>query len=116
MATGTAKSPWTDLHQLLRRLYQQQLARTPDSYLEQHSDSRWVQGHVQVFRWYVEYLPKQGTLLDVGCAHGPDSCLIRSVLGNEVDLHGCDFHERDRYDVFRGASSMNYQKLDDTLR
>lgn len=46
--------------------------------------------HVRAFELYAPYLKSGDRILDWGCRHAPDACMIRVFLGDEVDLHGCD--------------------------
>ena len=45
---------------------------------------------MDVFRLYVEHLPREGVLLDWGCFHAPDACLVRHAPGDGLRMHGCD--------------------------
>ncbi len=66
------------LAEILSKLYAEQLTLTSAvPYLREHAQSRVVNGQVAVFRWYRQFLPAAGTLLDWGCNHAPDSCLLR---------------------------------------
>ena len=46
--------------------------------------------HVRAFELYAPYLKGGDRILDWGCRHAPDACMIRVYLGDQVDLHGCD--------------------------
>lgn len=46
--------------------------------------------HVRAFELYAPYLKRGDRILDWGCRHAPDACMIREYLGDEVELHGCD--------------------------
>jgi SAM-dependent methyltransferase len=95
----------------LERLYCQQALRAPDAYLGDHGNARQVLNHVHTFRWYAPYLPAGGALLDWGCRHAPDSCLLRAVYCDSFALHGSDFVEPEQYGAFRDHSGMTYTKL-----
>ena len=56
--------------------------------------------HVLTFLWYRRYLPDEGAILDWGCNHAPDSCLLRMAYGQRLRLHGCDFVDSGLYAVF----------------
>src|SRR5262249_51933722 len=49
-----------------------------------------LQRHVRAFELYAPYLKRGDRVLDWGCRHAPDACMIRVYLGDEVELHGCD--------------------------
>lgn len=101
---------------LLARLYREQLESTgPDPYLTEHAKPEFIKHHVNVFLWYSQYLSRAGTILDWGCHHGPDSCLIRSVFGDGYDLHGCDFPPESEFRAFRDFSKIRYSRLTSAL-
>lgn len=102
-----------ELCALLARLYRAQMelsGTTP--YLVEHADPGYVKHHVNVFLWYARHLPARGTLLDWGCNHGPDACLIRARLP-QMDLHGCDFVGESEFRAFRDNSRLKYRALTD---
>src|SRR4051812_37448356 len=86
---------------LLARLYAEQLALTPEvAYLRSHARPKVIAGQVAVFDWYRRLLPASGRVLDWGCNHAPDSCLVREWAGDRFELHGCDFQEPNGYAAF----------------
>lgn len=98
---------------LLVSLYQRQRAQTPgDDYVASHARAAVVQATRDVFAWYEPHLPRQGRILDWGCRHAPDSCLIRENRGDAVELHACDFCEPDVYRSFHEFARLHYHKLD----
>ena len=98
---------------MLRQLYEAQLEASPDDeYLRAHADPRFMRGNVLVFQFYRQYLPAQGRILDWGCRHAPDACMIRSELGDGVQLDGCDTVEPDLYPSFWNYARLNYARLD----
>ena len=102
-----------ELYAQLTRLYRAQMdltGRTP--YLVEHADPEYVKHHVNVFLWYSRHLPASGSVLDWGCNHGPDACLIRTRLP-QLDLHGCDFVGESEFRVFRDYSRLKYIALTD---
>ena len=92
-------------------LYRRQLAEDPDPYLLEHAQPRKVAGQAWVFQWYAPYLPSEGAILDLGCADGPDVCMLRAAFGDRFELHGCDFVPADRFAVFREFSQVHYSQL-----
>jgi SAM-dependent methyltransferase len=99
------------LFRCLETLYRQQSRLAPDAYLGDHGGRRQVLNHVHTFRWYAPYLPTGGAVLDWGCRHAPDSCLLRTAFGDAFHLHGCDFVEPEQYQAFRDHSGVSYTKL-----
>ncbi|HEY4364809.1 MAG TPA: methyltransferase domain-containing protein [Bryobacteraceae bacterium] len=98
---------------LLRDLYQRQLEALPaDDYLRSHAESAFLSGSLRVFRFYEPYLPRDGEILDWGCHHAPDSCLIRASVGDGVTLHGCDVLEPGHYKIFHESVRLRYRRLD----
>ncbi len=101
-----------ELCELLKRLYQEQAAVAgPVGYLSEHARPEIIKHHVNVFSWYVQYLPDTGTILDWGCNHGPDSCLLRKTFGERFDLHACDFVPDSEFRAFRDHAQARYRQL-----
>jgi len=101
-----------DLAEMLSQLYRDQLAREPrDQYIRDHSKPAFLNGSVRVFRFYEPYLPAQGRVLDWGCRHAPDSCLIRATAGNQLVLDGCDFMDPACYSGFYEFAGLRYAQL-----
>lgn len=112
-ATPTQES----LEQLLCDLYHRQSALNPDHvYFQIHGQPSWVRNHVRTFLWYRPYIPAEGHVLDWGCHHGPDSCLLRAWFGDRLNLHGCDHQEPDSFPVFREYSRARFERLEDPVR
>lgn len=99
-------------YDLLETLFQQQTSLCADPYLTEHSHPRAIAVHVNVHRWYRSHLPRTGRILDWGCRHAPDSCLIQQHFGPNIQLHGCDFVEQERYSVFHDYAQLCYDRLD----
>lgn len=113
---NVSRSEALDLCALLARLYREQLESTgPDAYLADHATPEFIKHHVNVFLWYSKYLTDAKTILDWGCHHGPDSCLIRHRFGDRNDLHGCDFPPESEFRAFRDYSRIGYRRLTDAL-
>ena len=101
------------LHQLLAELYAEQLALTPDvPYLVEHARPRIVSGQVAAFRWYRAFLPPSGAVLDWGCNHAPDSCLLRAWAGDRYELHACDFGAPGRFTAFHDFARVAFAPLE----
>jgi SAM-dependent methyltransferase len=113
---GRAREP-ARLADTLTRLYKRQLSAHPvTEYLVQHARDRVVRTQVRVFRWYSRHLPADGDLLDWGCHHAPDSCLLRAALGPGPRLYGCDFVDPEQLRVFHDFAGLRYTRLEDTAR
>ncbi len=105
-----------ELTGVLRRLYQQQLQQRPeDEYLRRHSQPAFLAGTAQVFRFYEPYLPAAGRVLEWGCRHAPDACMIRSHRP-ELEIDGCDVVEPGCYPVFFEYAGLRYQQLQNIVR
>ncbi len=93
-------------------LYQKQLASSNRSYLKAHAATRGgVLRQVQAARLYLPYVT--GRVLDWGCFHAPDACLVRMFRGDEVELYGCDVHspDLDCFPIFHQEAELRYQQL-----
>jgi SAM-dependent methyltransferase len=111
-----ARSEALGLFDVLVDLYRQELADTPTAYLLEHSRPPVILHQVNVFAWYAEHLPAAGRVLDWGCNHGPDLCLLRSAFGDRFELHGADFAPPEAYPAFRRHAGAAYEQLTDPLR
>ncbi|MBM3979963.1 MAG: class I SAM-dependent methyltransferase [Planctomycetes bacterium] len=102
---------------LLARLYADQFAdgRTADAcgYLRSHARPGAIGHHVNVFEWYAPRIAPGSTVLDWGCNHGPDSCLLLHKFGERIDLHACDFGPEGAFAAFRAAARPRYRQLSD---
>src|SRR5262245_16242217 len=104
------------LRQLLADLYQDQLALDPgNGYLHEHGSERAIANQVRTFHWYRPYLSEGGSVLDWGCNHAPDSCLLRAWFGDRLKLYSCDFVEADRFSVFHDYAQPVHRRLDDEV-
>ena len=106
-----------ELTALLQSLYAEQRRRTPDdAYIEQHSASGFVGGSVDVFRFYEPYVG-DGPVLDWGCRHAPDACLLRKRRGDGFDIHACDvMPARQAYSAFFEYARPHYSELQHPVR
>lgn len=100
----------------LARLCRSHLAAHPDDhYLTQHTTPAALAAHVRTFAWYRPFLPATGDVLDWGCNHAPDSCLLRATQGEALRLHGCDFRPAEQYRSFHDFCGLKYTQLDDVV-
>ena len=105
------------LADLLAELYRRQMEQLPgDAYLRVHSDPAFLRGTVAVYRFYEPWLPNQGRVLDWGCRHAPDACLIRARFGASLTVDGCDVFDPSPYQVFSEYAGLRYQPLSDAVR
>jgi SAM-dependent methyltransferase len=96
----------------LPELYRRQLELRPqDDYLRGHAEPGFIAGTEQVFEFYRPWLPATGRLLDWGCRHAPDACLIRARCGETLALDGCDVVEPEDYAVFHSYAGLQYQQV-----
>jgi ubiquinone/menaquinone biosynthesis C-methylase UbiE len=101
-----------ELSELLLDLYRKQReVRPEDGYLVTHSNPRVVDTQVSVFGFYSAYLPAQGRVLDWGCRHAPDACLMRKRFGDGLRIDGCDIAEVGAFDVFHNYAELHYEVL-----
>jgi SAM-dependent methyltransferase len=95
----------------IMELYRKQQELRAEEYLAMHSNNRAiVMGHINTI---CKYLPsvKTGRVLDWGCLHGVDSCLLRMVFGDKVDLYGWDFYPPGHYRAFHEYAGLKYSQL-----
>jgi SAM-dependent methyltransferase len=97
---------------LLAGLYRRQIEQLPDeAYLPIHGAAAFLRGTLAVYSFYESWLPREGRLLDWGCRHAPDACLIRARQGSGLTLDGCDIIDRAVYKVFYEYSGLRYEPL-----
>jgi SAM-dependent methyltransferase len=112
----TTQAEARELTDLLSRLYREQLAAGGRAaYLVEHAQPELIKHHVNVFLWYAKYLPASGAILDWGCNHAPDACLLQAAFGDRYRLLGCDFPPPSEFSVFHGYSRLHYSQLDDPM-
>jgi SAM-dependent methyltransferase len=105
-----------ELTGVLGGLYERQLERRPgDDYLRQHAGPAFLAGTVRAFRFYEPYLPPAGRVLDWGCRHAPDACLIRARRP-QLEIEGCDVEPPASYPVFFDHAGLEYRQLDHAFR
>jgi len=105
-----------DLFQLLSRLYDRQRAQLSSTYLDEHSQPAVIRHQINVFSWCAGRLPDNATVLDWGCHHGPDSCLLRRAFGEQIDLHACDPSPEEAFPVFREFALPKFRQLTDLVQ
>ncbi len=116
MLTAHRTSDARDRVALLTRLYAEQGAAGNAKYLHSHGQPGAIAHHVNVFEWYAEYLDGARAVLDWGCHHGPDSCLLRHRFGEQLDLSACDFESEAEYAPFRDYARPRYTRLTSPLK
>ncbi len=112
VVTVSRRTPPGSLYEVLQDLYRRHLASHREPYLEQHAVPKVVRGQVEMFERYLPYLPPRGSVLDWGCRHAPDSCLLRAARGGAFDLFDCDFPPAEQFEVFHSYADLCYRRLD----
>jgi SAM-dependent methyltransferase len=104
------------LQRLLEDLYRQQLTLEPDNaYLVEHGSPGWIANQIRTFHWYRRHLPTAGNILDWGCNHAPDCCLLRAWFGDRLNLYSCDLIDPHSYEVFHRFAAASYTQLQDAV-
>lgn len=108
----------TALFELLKELYAQQLKEGSGNqdYIRSHATPNSILRQIDAFERYFPLLPASGSVLDWGCCHAPDSCMLRYAVGGDLELHGCDFDEPGRYPRFHGYAGLKYRQLKGPLQ
>jgi len=95
----------------LLALYSQQAKIKKNDYLEAHSHNRAViRRHTSIFERYSRFIPTEGTVLDWGCNHAPDACLVRMLRGDAMQLYGCDV-QGEEYRAFYDFANLRYKQI-----
>jgi SAM-dependent methyltransferase len=109
------------LQNLLEELYKKQLAPNVEiaigdkNYLHIHGSALFIEDHIRTFQRFRPYLPDAGTIMDWGCYHAPDSCLLRACFGERLSLHSCDFGELSRFQAFQDFAQTEHKLLEDII-
>lgn len=101
-----------ELEALLRDLYARCRAEgNTGPYIADHDNPAFIAGQVQSFLWYRPLLAEAGKVLDWGCRHAPDACMIRHAIGPQLELYGCDLENAKRFAAFHSFAGLEYTKL-----
>lgn len=100
----------------LRTLYVQQLSQADQAnsevaeYLTAHSGmASALARQVETVEQYLPHV--RGRVLDWGCMHAPDSCLLKMMGSESLELHGCDFFPPGLFPIFHDFAGLQYRKL-----
>jgi 2-polyprenyl-3-methyl-5-hydroxy-6-metoxy-1,4-benzoquinol methylase len=66
--------------------------------------------HIRIFEIYAPYLKPHMRILDWGCRHAPDSCMMRTLYP-DLELFGCDFMEED-FSAFHQYARLSFTKIE----
>jgi len=109
--------PFSHQIERLTALYDEEiraLGRT--EYLVAHANLNSIRRQVDVFEKSVRFIPPGSRVLDWGCHHAPDSCMLREALGDAVTIDGCDFAASGQFKHFHAFAGLEYRQLDDPIR
>jgi SAM-dependent methyltransferase len=111
----------------LGQLYEQARRIGASAYLQSHASPASVERQVHVFLRYRKWLPRTGgAMLDWGCQHAPDSCMLQEAVradlrseGTDADgslwtCHGCDFgpaEDHEDWQVFHRFAQLDYRPV-----
>lgn len=70
--------------------------------------------HIRSFEIYAPYLASKMRVLDWGCRHAPDSCMMRT-LHPTLYLYGCDFTD-EGFSVFHNYAQLSFKQLQHEYR
>ena len=95
----------------LLKLYALQAQVKEDRYLHSHSrNTAVIRRHVSIFERCQEFLKDANRVLDWGCRHAPDACMVRMLRGTGVEIHGCDVDAGD-YRAFYDFARLEYSPI-----
>jgi SAM-dependent methyltransferase len=108
--------PTPDYEGELHRLYARQAELSDDPYLHAHSRNLAViRRQVSIFERCQYTLKDARTVLDWGCRHAADACLVRMLRGADVELYGCDV-DPPQYPAFYDFAALKYSQLTHSYR
>ncbi len=116
MAKFIQRAQARELVAQLKRLLAEEDPTGANAYLNEHARPKVIETHVNGFCWYARHLPATGAVLDWGCNHGPDSCLLRAAFGEALDIHACDVIEESTFPTVRAYARPIYKQLSDIVR
>jgi SAM-dependent methyltransferase len=103
------------LEEEIQRLYERQKQLKPDEYIDTHSrNTVAIRNRINSYLIYKKYLGS--TILDWGCRHALDSCIIRMDGGDRADICGCDTCNSDDYQAFHGFANLQYHQISDPIK
>ncbi len=95
----------------LSRLYSLQAQISYDPYLHAHSrNTAVIRRQVSIFERCKDSIEGAQRILDWGCRHAADACLVRLLRGGDVELHGCDV-DPPKYKAFYDFAGLKYAQL-----
>jgi len=95
----------------LSRLYALQAQLANDPYLHAHSRNLAViRRQVSIFERCQDIFKEAHTVLDWGCRHAADACMVRMLCGPATELYGCDVDDA-AYPAFFDFAGLKYSKL-----
>jgi len=96
----------------LSKLYALEARTREEPYLHAHSrNSAVIRRQVSIFERCKDVLSDAHTILDWGCRHAADACMVRMFRGAAgVNLYGCDVHALD-YRAFFDFARLQYSQL-----
>jgi len=103
-AFGTSKQ---HLVEVVGSLYTKQLQLAPTPYLSLDANRNCILRRIDVLESILPFVRERCTILDWGCNHAPESCMLRYVLGDQVELHGCDFFPPKTYVAFHEFAHLH---------
>jgi SAM-dependent methyltransferase len=95
----------------LARLYSLQAEAGDDPYLHSHSrNTAVIRRQIHIFERCADVFQNARRVLDWGCRHAADACMVRMLRGGDVELHGCDV-DPPNYRVFFDFAGLKYTEL-----
>lgn len=67
--------------------------------------------HVRAFEIYAPYIRSGMKVLDWGCRHAPDSCMLRSLY-QDIEIYGCDVCTEGQFPEFHDYARLSFKPLD----
>jgi SAM-dependent methyltransferase len=100
----------------LTTLYRNHHPKPEDvEYFAIHGQPFWIDSRVRTFQRFAPFLPESGAILDWGCKHAAECCLLRWRFGHRFVLHGCDFYQPEWYSEFFEQAGLTYRLLSDEV-
>lgn len=116
--TQTNKTfPTDEVFHQMQKLYAKEIdSGNETEYMHGHSQENSIRRQLNIWEYYREYIKPGQTILDWGCMHAPDSCILRFHHGKDLELFGCDLDDPGTFPVFHNYAGLDFSKLEHPVR
>lgn len=106
-----------DILLLLDTLFQKQQEIKYDHHLASHRLPTSMKRRLDIYLklgGYFDSLNEGAKILDWGCMHAAESCMLKKQYSEKFEFYGCDFFEPNSYPAFHDYANLQYTQLNHT--